>query len=96
MTPEEKEHILEYSNYNKSQRIDYWERFFYWDFKGSYRKELIDHFDYPRLQHMKKMDSNFDEIQEEVIQNFVKLISGGSDEETLNELKEKLKLNGKT
>ena len=93
MTPEEK-HIAEYLKYDKPERLNYWERYFYWDFKSSYTNENIDHFNYSTLQHMRRMDPNFDEIQEEVILNFVKLISAGNDEEILKELKSKLKLNG--
>ncbi len=42
---------------------------------------------------MRRLDPNFDEIQEEVILNFVKFISDGNDEEILEELKNNLKLN---
>ncbi len=93
MTHEEK-HIAEYLKYDKSERLNYWERYFYWDFKSSYKDENIDHFNYSTLLQMRKMDPNFDEIQEEVILNFVKFISDGNDKEILEELKNNLKLNG--
>lgn len=91
--PQEEKYIAEYSKYDKTERLNYWERYFYWSFKSSHKDENIDYFDYSTLQHMRKMDPNFDEIQEEVILNFVRFISDSNDEELLKELKTNLKLN---
>ncbi len=90
MEQKEGDFLAEYSGYTRKEKLKYWERYFYWDFKNSYIENEIDHFHIETLENMRKIDPNFSDIQEDVIQNFVNFICGN--DETLRELKFKLKL----